>query len=110
MVATVTGNQPEGSPRELIGIRPGGRSCLRPLADDRRCECPRGRTGHPGRSRRRIPGTAIVHRKYGRGLLSHCSRTIVGVAVPLERFYKPEPGAAHNPRLQTIGQTSLTVF
>jgi hypothetical protein len=32
----------------------------------------------------------------------HCG-TIVGVAVLLERFYKPELDAAHNPRLQTIG-------
>jgi hypothetical protein len=34
--------------------------------------------------------------------------TIVGVAVPWERFYKPEPDAAHNPQLQAI--TSLTVL
>jgi hypothetical protein len=34
--------------------------------------------------------------------------TIVGVAVPSERFYKREPDAAHNPPLQAI--TSLTVF
>jgi len=27
---------------------------------------------------------------------------IVGVAASLERFYKPEPDAAHNPQLQAI--------
>jgi len=35
---------------------------------------------------------------------------IVGVAAPFERFYKPEPDAAHNPQLQTITPASLTVF
>jgi hypothetical protein len=35
---------------------------------------------------------------------------IVGVAVLLERFYKPELDAAHNPRLQAIGQASAPVF
>jgi hypothetical protein len=35
--------------------------------------------------------------------------TIVGVAAPLERFYKPEPDAAHNPQLQAI-TPALTVF
>jgi hypothetical protein len=35
---------------------------------------------------------------------------IVGVAVLLERFYKPELDAAHNPRLQAIGQASPPVF
>jgi hypothetical protein len=39
-----------------------------------------------------------------------CSSTIVGVAVHLERFYKPELDAAHDPRLQAIRPTSLTVF
>jgi len=32
--------------------------------------------------------------------LSQGRGTIVGVAVPLERFYKPELDAAHNSRLQ----------
>jgi hypothetical protein len=35
---------------------------------------------------------------------------IVGVAVPLERFYKPEPDAVHNPQLQAITPASVTVF
>jgi len=35
--------------------------------------------------------------------------TIVDVAAPLERFYKPEPDAAHNPQLQAI-TPALTVF
>jgi len=34
--------------------------------------------------------------------MTHCCGTIVGVAVPLERFYKPELDAAHNPQLQAI--------
>jgi hypothetical protein len=42
--------------------------------------------------------------------MPHCCSTIVGVAVPLERFYKPELDAAHNPRLQAISPDSLTVF
>jgi hypothetical protein len=37
-------------------------------------------------------------------------RRDVGVAVTLERFYKPELDAAHNPRLQAIRPASLTVF
>jgi hypothetical protein len=32
------------------------------------------------------------------------SAMIVGVAVLVERFYKPELDAAHNPPLQAIGQ------
>jgi hypothetical protein len=32
------------------------------------------------------------------------------VAVLLERFYKPELDAAHDPRLQLIGLASLPVF
>jgi hypothetical protein len=32
--------------------------------------------------------------------MPHCCGTIVGVAVALERFYKPELDAAHNPHLQ----------
>jgi hypothetical protein len=36
--------------------------------------------------------------------------TIVGVAVPLERFYKPKLDAAHNPPLQAIRPALLTVF
>jgi hypothetical protein len=36
--------------------------------------------------------------------------TIVGVAVPLERFYKPDLDAAHNPQLQAITPASLTVL
>jgi hypothetical protein len=40
----------------------------------------------------------------------HCCGTIVGVAAPLERFYKPELDAAHNPQLQAIMPASLTVF
>jgi hypothetical protein len=42
--------------------------------------------------------------------LPHCCGAIVGVAVTLERFYKPELDAAHNPRLQAIRPASLTVF
>jgi hypothetical protein len=34
------------------------------------------------------------------------SAMIVGVAVLVERFYKPELDAAHNPPLQAIGQAS----
>jgi hypothetical protein len=40
----------------------------------------------------------------------HCCGTIVGVAVPLECFYKPELDAAHNPRLQATTPALLTVF
>jgi hypothetical protein len=39
-----------------------------------------------------------------------CCGTIVGVAVPQERFYKPELDAAHNPLLQAIRPALLTVF
>jgi hypothetical protein len=34
--------------------------------------------------------------------VAHCCGTIVGVAVVLERFYKPELDAAHDPPLQEI--------
>jgi hypothetical protein len=40
----------------------------------------------------------------------HCRGTIVGVAVCLERFYKPELDAAHNPRLQAARLKPLMVF
>jgi hypothetical protein len=33
--------------------------------------------------------------------LVHCCETLTGVAGIVERFYKPEPGAAHNPGLHT---------
>jgi hypothetical protein len=39
-----------------------------------------------------------------------CCDTIVGVAAALERFYKPELDAAHNPRPQANRPASLTVF
>src|ERR1700724_2107736 len=39
--------------------------------------------------------------------LPQCCSTIVGVAVPMERFYKPELDAADNPPLQVI-RPSLT--
>jgi len=39
-----------------------------------------------------------------------CCSTIVGVAVLLERFYKPELDAAHNPQLQATGQASSLVL
>jgi hypothetical protein len=42
--------------------------------------------------------------------LPQCCSTIVAVAVPMERFYKPELDAAHNPRLQAIKPTLQTVF
>jgi hypothetical protein len=42
--------------------------------------------------------------------MPHCCGTIVGVAVALERFYKPELDAAHNPRLQATRLKPLTVF
>jgi hypothetical protein len=44
------------------------------------------------------------------GWTPHCCGTIVGVAAALERFYKPELDAAHNPRLQANRPASLTVF
>jgi hypothetical protein len=42
--------------------------------------------------------------------MPHCCGTIVGVAVSLERFYKPELDAADNPRLQATRLKPLTVF
>jgi hypothetical protein len=42
--------------------------------------------------------------------LSQRCGTIVGVAVPLERFYKPELDAAHDVRLQAIGPSPPPVF
>jgi hypothetical protein len=42
--------------------------------------------------------------------VAHCGGTIVAVAAPLERFYKPELDAAHNPQLQAITPATLTVF
>jgi len=41
--------------------------------------------------------------------LSQGRGTIVGVAVPLERFYKPELDAAHNPRLQASPAAGVQV-
>jgi hypothetical protein len=42
--------------------------------------------------------------------VSHCFSTLAGVAVLLERFYKPELDAAHNPPLQAIRPAPLTVL
>jgi hypothetical protein len=43
-------------------------------------------------------------------MISHCCETIVAVAAPLERFYKPELDAAHNRRLQANQAVFAAVY
>jgi hypothetical protein len=60
------------------------------------------------------PDSRIVARSIALPLLDWLTRvallrTIVGVAAPLERFYKPELDAAHNRRLQAIRLSSRAI-